>query len=187
MRTLKLLEVIEHHKSPSQRDIARALGMSLGLVNSFVKRLAKKGYFKITHLPRNRIRYILTPKGAAEKSRLTYSYIQLSYQFYRDARRKIRALLQDLQDQKVRSVAFFGTGELGEIAYLSLQETEIRFAGIGDIARNENAFFGHSVIDIDSLVHMRLDAVIITNAQADNDVRKCLISAGLCPEKIMTF
>ena len=96
LRTLRLLDAIEEKRSPSQRDLARVLGVSLGLVNSFVRRLAKKGYFKITHLPRNRIRYILTPKGAAEKSRLTYAYLQFSYQFYRDARSKLRDLLQDL-------------------------------------------------------------------------------------------
>jgi DNA-binding MarR family transcriptional regulator len=187
IRTLKLLEAIEHQKTPSQRDLAKALGVSLGLVNSFVRRLAKKGYFKISHLPRNRIRYILTPKGAAEKSRLTYAYIQLSYKFYRDARRKIKALFREIQEQNIRSVAFQGVGELAEIAYLSLQETDLQFAGISDAAAKGNIFFGHRVMDIDGLVLSDCDAVIITNDHTDDDERWKLISAGLNPDKIRTL
>ncbi len=187
IRTLKLLEAIENKKSPSQRDLARALGVSLGLVNSFVRRLAKKGYFKITHLPRNRIRYILTPKGAAEKSRLTYAYIQLSYKFYRDARRKIKTLFSELQDQNIRSVAFHGTGDLAEIAYLSLQEIDLEFAGISDTAREGGDFFGYPVMDVEALVRLRSDAVIITSDHSDEAVRHVLVSAGMHPDKIRTL
>ncbi|MBW2133565.1 MAG: winged helix-turn-helix transcriptional regulator [Deltaproteobacteria bacterium] len=71
LRTLKLLEEIEHNHAPSQRDLAKKLNISLGLVNAFVKRLAHKGYFKISTIPKNRVMYILTPKGMAEKTRLT--------------------------------------------------------------------------------------------------------------------
>ncbi|MDJ0876764.1 MAG: winged helix-turn-helix transcriptional regulator, partial [Desulfobacterales bacterium] len=125
LRTLRLLEAIDRQRSPSQRDLAKTLDVSLGLVNSFVRRLAQKGYFKITHLPRNRIGYILTPKGAAEKTRLTYAYIRLSYRFYRDARRKISELYQALEAANNRQIVFFGTGDLAEIAFMSLRETTI--------------------------------------------------------------
>ena len=187
IRTLKLLEAIENKKSPSQRDLARALGVSLGLVNSFVRRLAKKGYFKITHLPRNRIRYILTPKGAAEKSRLTYAYIRLSYQYYRDARRKIKNRFNDLERQGIRSVAFHGTGDLAEIAYLTLQETNLRFVGISDLSTNDNTFFGHRVVKIDDLANLRLDAIIMASDHSDEAVVQKLKSIGIGPEKIITL
>ena len=92
IRTLKILEKVDNDIVPSQRDLARDLNISLGLVNSFIKRLVKKGYFKARHIPKNRMRYFLTPKGASEKTRLTYEYIQYSYNFYKEARQKLRAL-----------------------------------------------------------------------------------------------
>ena len=49
LRTLKLLEAVDASQPPTQRELARDLNISLGLVNAFIKRLAKKGYFKITH------------------------------------------------------------------------------------------------------------------------------------------
>ena len=80
LRTLRILEEIDRKRSPSQRYLAKKLNISLGLVNSFLKRLAQKGYFKITNIPKNRVKYILTSKGAFEKTRLTYEYIHYSFQ-----------------------------------------------------------------------------------------------------------
>ena len=51
IRTLKILQEYDAGDSPSQRYLSRKLDISLGLVNSFLKRLAKKGYFKITTIP----------------------------------------------------------------------------------------------------------------------------------------
>ena len=81
IRTLSILEEIDQKKSPCQRYLAKKLNISLGLVNSFLKRLAQKGYFKITTIPKNRLKYILTTKGAVEKARLTYNTFILHNNF----------------------------------------------------------------------------------------------------------
>ena len=52
IRTLKIFEEIESDQAPSQRELAQKLNVSLGLVNSFVKRLAHMGYFKVTTIPK---------------------------------------------------------------------------------------------------------------------------------------
>ena len=117
LRTLKILEKVDNDAVPSQRDLAKDLNISLGLVNSFIKRLVKKGYFKARHIPKNRMRYFLTPKGAAEKTRLTYLYIHYSYNFYKDARQKLRELYSNLEKQGVSRLVFYGAGDLAEIAY----------------------------------------------------------------------
>ena len=57
----------------SQREIARKLEISLGLVNAFVKRIVRKGYFKVSTILGRRVRYLLTPKGIVENSRLLCS------------------------------------------------------------------------------------------------------------------
>ena len=59
----------------SQRRIAEELGIALGLVNAYLKRCIKKGYVKVSEAPARRYAYYLTPKGFAEKSRLTVQYL----------------------------------------------------------------------------------------------------------------
>lgn len=187
IRTLKILEAIDCQDTPSQRDMAESLNISLGLINSFVRRLAKKGYFKITHLPRNRVRYILTPKGMAEKTRLSYSYVQLSYRFYRDARHKIKDLYHQLQASNFKQIAFFGSGDLAEIAYLSLQESDLEFAAISDFDSNGGKFFGHRVISLEELKEMQFDAVILTKDLPEVNDEQILVKRGIALSKIKTF
>jgi DNA-binding MarR family transcriptional regulator len=187
IRTLKILEAIDAQEAPSQRDMAEALNISLGLINSFVRRLAKKGYFKVTHLPRNRVRYILTPKGMAEKTRLTYAYIQYSYRFYRDARHKTRRLFQQMRTEGLHRVAFFGAGDLAEIAYLSLQEADLYFVAIGDFVDNGKHFFGNRVLELEEFLGVSCDAVVLTQNKADANLAAALIDNGMMANKIRMF
>ena len=83
--TLEILETIEKNDKLTQRHLANNLGVALGLANSYMKRCVRKGLIKVHQAPANRFLYYLTPKGFAEKSRLTASYLSSSFDFYRRA------------------------------------------------------------------------------------------------------
>ena len=169
IRTLKILEKVDNDVVPSQRDLARDLNISLGLVNSFIKRLVKKGYFKARHVPKNRMRYFLTPKGASEKTRLTYEYIQHSYNFYKEARQKLRDLYTGLERRDVSSIIFYGAGDLAEIAYISLQESEIELAAVVDRKEKGKSFFGITIVDPSRLGKLEFDRVLLTRIERPSD------------------
>ncbi|MFH2047125.1 MAG: winged helix-turn-helix transcriptional regulator [Pseudomonadota bacterium] len=163
IHTLKILEELNKEELLSQRDIAKNLNISLGLVNSFIKRLARKGYFKIVNIPKNRVTYILTPKGAAEKTRLTYQYIEYSYRFYKDARKKLKNLFAALSEQNVKRIAFYGATDLAEIAYLSLQETSIKLIAIFDEDKKGDNFFGFTIESVDRLNDFTYDKLLYSD------------------------
>ena len=54
-RDLLLLSELNRDGGATQRTLATKLGVALGLTNLYLKRLARKGYIKITTIPRNRI------------------------------------------------------------------------------------------------------------------------------------
>jgi hypothetical protein len=156
-------------------------------MNSFIKRLAGKGLFKVTHIPKNRVRYILTPKGAAEKTRLTYEYIKFSYSFYKDARKKLRRILQKLENEGVRRIAFYGATDLAEIAYVSLQETELDLVAVFDGARTNKKFLGHTVQSDAALPNNGFERILITAFENVETVRKRLDEYRIGAEKIITI
>lgn len=168
INTLKILEEIGNGEVPSQREIAKKLNISLGLVNSFIKRLARKGYLKITTIPSNRVAYLLTPKGAVEKTRLTYAYIQYSYHFYKDARIKLKQLFSELCEQDVKQIAFYGATDLAEIAFLSLQETPIQLVAIFDADKAGSIFLGLKIEHPDRLSEFSYDRILYTNEKPDD-------------------
>src|SRR3989304_3446074 len=92
-RDLAILKEIERSAPLTQRGLAKRLGIALGLANLYLKRLARKGYIKVSTLPPNRIKYLLTPKGIAQKTRLTYEYINYSLHLYKHTRQVMRDTL----------------------------------------------------------------------------------------------
>ena len=83
---LGLLEYVERGGEQSQRRLASELGVALGLVNAYVKRCMRKGLVKVRHAPARRYAYYLTPRGFAEKSRLTVEYMSHSLSLFRRAK-----------------------------------------------------------------------------------------------------
>jgi DNA-binding MarR family transcriptional regulator len=185
IRTLKILEEIDNDHTPSQRDLSKKLNISLGLVNSFVRRLANKGYFKINNIPKNRVKYILTPKGTAEKTRLTYQYIQYSFTFYRNARENLHKLFKHFMEQGVRRVVFYGTGDFAEIAFISLQETSIQMSAIVDDINIGEKFLGAVVKDPDILNSLSFDRILITSMISKDNVLEKLLKQGIPRSKLV--
>ncbi|MEW5910309.1 MAG: winged helix-turn-helix transcriptional regulator [Thermodesulfobacteriota bacterium] len=184
LRTLRILEEIENSHTPSQRDLAKKLNISLGLVNAFIKRLAHKGYFKITTIPRNRVAYMLTPKGMAEKTRLTYEFIHFSFQFYRKARTRLQEIFSDLEMQGGGQVIFYGAGELAEIAYISLQETSMKLIAVVDEQKIGERFLGMDIRNPDSIKGMPFDKIIITVMNSGNKILDSLLQKGIPRHKV---
>ena len=185
IRTLKLLEEIDKDYTQSQRDLSNKLDISLGLVNSFVKRLANKGYCKITTLPKNRVKYILTPKGAMEKTRLTYQYLQYSFELYRGARRNLQKHFNGLVAQGVKHVVFYGVSEIAEIAYISLQETTIKMVAIVDEKRVGKIFLGNVVKDPRLLGSLSFDRILITSMKKDDSQLENILKKGIARSNIV--
>ena len=185
LRILKLLEAVDSKEPPTQRELARDLNISLGLVNAFVKRLAKKGYFKITHIPKNRVKYLLTPKGALEKSRLTYRYIRYSVGFYREIREMLIALFSRLEEEGVGRIALYGCGEVAELAHLFLQNTSIKLAGVFDEESDGRDFFGHRVKSYEQLAKDGYEYVLLTQIEDIQRHFDRIVDLGVKPEHIL--
>jgi DNA-binding MarR family transcriptional regulator len=184
IHALRILEEIEKDSSQSQRELARKLNISLGLVNSFVKRLAQKGYFKITTIPKNRAKYILTPKGFSEKTRLTYEFIQYSFHFYKKARETLKRLLHTLENDGVQRVVFYGASDLAEIAYVSLEETNLELAGIVDDFKTGEKFLGMTITHPSTLKELEYHKIIVTSISSRDDIYDNLVALNIPKEKI---
>ena len=185
LRTLKLLEAVDSREPPTQRELARDLDISLGLVNAFIKRLAKKGYFKITHIPKNRAQYLLTPKGALEKSRLTYRYIRYSVGFYREIREMLVTLFGRLEQEGVQRITLYGCGEVAELAHLFLQNTSIKLGGVFDQKPVGRVFFGHMVKSYEQLAKDGYEYVLLTHTEDIQSHFDRLVSIGVAAERIL--
>jgi len=182
---LRLMGEVEKGGSYSQRELARRLNLSLGLVNTFIKRLVNKGYFKVKTLPRNRVKYLLTPKGLAQKSRLTVEYLRYSINFYREIKQMLLHKFQDLEQKGIVKLLFYGSGEVAELAYLYLQMTPLSLVGVVDQDRGGGNFFGLPISDHERLQKQDWDGILLTRLDHTEADLEFLLRQGIAIERIV--
>ncbi len=123
---LELLEALEAQPETSQSDLAVKVGVAVGTVNWYLKRWATKGYVKIKRIGRWRWRYLLTPTGMREKTRLASEYLEASMSLYRNTRAEAKRLLRQVKETGHDQVGLTGTGDIAEIAELTCLELGMR-------------------------------------------------------------
>ena len=179
---LEVLSAVERDSRITQRSLSRELGIALGLANAYLKRCAKKGLIKIRQVPLNRYAYYLTPKGFAEKSRLTAEYLAVSFNFFRDAREQCTGLFEESAARGIRTLALVGDGDLAEIAVLSAAGTQVRIACVIDGASANARCAGRPVVaDLkaaQALAADGLDAVVITDVRAPQVTYEAICEAA---------
>ena len=185
-RDLQLLNEVEQDSYVTQRSLATKMGVALGLTNLYLKRLAHKGYIKITTIPSNRIKYLLTPRGMAEKSRLTYQYMQYSLSYYRDMRQRLKQVLGGLSSAGAKRIVVYGTSELAELAYLTLREMDLTLVGFVDGAQGQT-FLSYPLWPVEALSGWSYDAVLIADLTDTKKIQTRLIRAGVPKDKIVTL
>lgn len=128
--TLEILQTIENQNDVTQRHLADKLDVALGLANSYLKRCVHKGLVKVQQAPANRYLYYLTPKGFAEKSRLTAVYLTSSFDFYRKASDSLIEVFSRCESNRKNNIVLCGISELAEIASIRALEYEVKIIGI---------------------------------------------------------
>jgi len=123
---LEILNHIDENPDTTQADLATQLGVAVGSVNWYIKRLVNKGYVKVTQMQRRRLRYLLTPKGMAEKTRLTKEFMQMSLHWYRVTREASKKFLDEVKQAGYDAVCIKGDGDLAEIVYLTCLEAQVK-------------------------------------------------------------
>ena len=126
---LRLLEHIEADDFVSQDRFAKRVGIAKGLANAYFNRCLQKGWIRLRQVPKQRFLYYLTPKGFAEKARLTGEFLTSSYQFYRNVRADMGALMAEAAAEGHRRLAVLGAEELAEITAIVSEESAVEIAG----------------------------------------------------------
>ena len=95
-RHLKALRLLQQNPEMTQRELAQALGVSLGAANYCLKALVEKGWVKLENFQKNPNKlgylYLLTPMGIAAKAQLTAGFLRRKMAEYEALRAEIDQL-----------------------------------------------------------------------------------------------
>lgn len=184
----KLLEEIEAGHGRSQRSLASQVGIALGLTNLLLKQVLRKGWIRIVKIRPNRVAYLITPTGMAEKAQMAREHLRHSAQSYASARDRLLDALSGVSaawpdKSPPCRVAFYGAGEIAEIGYVCLQSTRLTLVGVVDETRT-TPFFGLPVRRPHELAAQRLadipfDRLMVMDLDNLEAVERALERAGV--------
>jgi len=90
----EVLRAIDKKSNTTQRELSNSLGFSLGKINYCLGALKDKGLIKISNFSKskNKIKYayVLTPKGIAEKTKLTLNFMKRKMKEYDELRKEMQ-------------------------------------------------------------------------------------------------
>lgn len=179
---LRILNEFTKEPGITQRALADRLGIALGLVNAYIKRLYNKGSIKVKNIPSNRIKYIVTPKGITEKAKLTYSYMQISLDYFKDLRSKIEHTYSLMAASGVENILLWGDGEIAEICYISARGLPLNILGVVSEKGMETGFFGKPVYSIEEIKNISYDAILVAclGDKMPENINQC----GVLPDTV---
>ena len=100
-RQLDALRLLETNPEMTQRELAKALGVSLGAANYCLKALVKRGWVKLENFQSNPNKlgylYLLTPSGIAAKTTLTAQFLKRKLAEYEALKTEIEQLKSEVK------------------------------------------------------------------------------------------
>jgi EPS-associated MarR family transcriptional regulator len=92
----QLLKSLEQDSNLTQRQLSKELGISLGKVNYCLQSLIQIGLVKVNNFKNSKHKiqysYLLTPKGVAEKTKLTISFLKVRTKEYEELKKEVEKL-----------------------------------------------------------------------------------------------
>jgi DNA-binding MarR family transcriptional regulator len=167
MRELNLLRELEKNPVISQRELSHKFGIALGVTNACLKRMARRGWIRITSLNHHRIGYFLTPKGFAEKAKLTLHLISWTVQHYSTLKDFIGERLLEMQNKGIERIVFYGVSDEMEVAFITLQGINLKLVGIveDDETLRPQIIFGHELEPVSRIQELNPHGVLITSLE----------------------
>ena len=100
----RALKILEQQPDLTQRQLAEALGVSLGKAHYLVKSLIDVGWVKLDNFQRSDNKwgyaYLLTPKGIVEKAAITARFLLRKQREYIQLQQDIAHLQEEVRQQQ---------------------------------------------------------------------------------------
>ncbi len=123
-----LLNEIAQDSMVTQSNLSDRLGIAVGSVNWYIKRLITRGWVKVSHLDRTRLKYDLTPTGMKVFTQRAMLYARDSLKVYGDYRQKAKALVTELKQAGIQQVYLAGEDEVVDILRLTCFEAGLQLS-----------------------------------------------------------
>lgn len=111
-KEISLLELLKTKPQAGQRDMAEAIGLSLGMTNLLLKGLTARGWMVMRHLTPRKIQYGLTPEGLKELSSRSYRFLKRTIRGVAECRVRLESLVVEASRSGAKGLVLIGSSDV---------------------------------------------------------------------------
>jgi DNA-binding MarR family transcriptional regulator len=140
-KELEVLRSIYHNDAVRQRDLAEIAGLSLGMTNAIMKRLALKGFLTVRKVNNRNIMYAVSPSGVEELSKRSYKYFKRTIKnivYYKEG---IEDLILHIRREGFGAVALVGDSDVDFIVEHLCHKYGLAYSHRKDGGENKDGAF----------------------------------------------
>lgn len=121
-KEFEIINIIADGFRSNQRELSTHIGLSLGMTNLLLKRLATKGLLRIKQLDAKKFQYLLTPQGLSEKAKKSFHYTRKTLQSFGIIKEEIKRLLKANLTPEIKQFYVVGEGDLADLVSMLLRD-----------------------------------------------------------------
>jgi DNA-binding MarR family transcriptional regulator len=187
-----ILDLIEKDANITQREISKAIGVAVSMINSYLNIYEKKGLIKRKKHSTKTVEYIMTKKGAERRKLLNINYLHNSQIIYDNAKSNIKLFIEDLYLRKIKKLVIYGAGDVASIILNVLMNENLLSKFELSIVDDDNTkvgkkFFGFKIKDFKELNSIVYDSVFLGSYTYREIMFEKAIKYGVPEKKIIKY
>ena len=184
LNQLQILKELATDPNLTQAELARRCGLSVAMVNNYMKELSTLGWLEYHRKSSKNISYHLTPAGRKQIEQVEAELVQEMAERFAASKAHIRERLISQIPGSLRRVIIFGSGDLAEMVFHALESTQINVIGVCDPEAMPAGrdWCGKKMLDPSQISYLKPDAVVVTDTQNPRETYaglKHLVSFGI--------
>lgn len=187
-----ILDLISKDSNITQRELAKKLGSSLSMINSYLDEYESKGYIRREYISSKIVYYHITKKGIERMQYLNIGYLNASQKIHQYAKQNIVSFLTQIIKRGFKKILLYGAGEVAEIMLHAINEDK-RIpisveAVIDDDERKQGKEIANTIIiNPNDLYKYNHDGVLISSYSNKEEIYKKLINMKYEKTNILQF
>lgn len=165
MNRLQIMSQLAEDPKLTQAELARRCGLSVAMVNNYMKDLSSAGLLEYHRRSSKSISYHLTAAGEKQINALENELILEMVSSFIQTKERIRERILGQAHGILRRVLLFGRGDLAELVFHAMESAGIRVVGICDDQPDMvgKEWCGRKVLDASQIRYILPDAVIVAD------------------------
>ena len=187
-----ILDMIEKNPNITQREMGKAIGIAVSMINDYLNDYEKKGYIKRKYFSTKTVEYFVREKGIERKKLLNIEYLHAAQSAYASAKSNIEVFLNQISQKGFRRILLYGAGEVAEILLQVIQNDSqipiIVAAVIDDDPKKQGLpIVNTPIIKLTDIFLFDYDGVLISSHSNRDEIYKKLLEYNFQPSKIIRF